>query len=81
MWKGIEVGMSEKVEFIESYIKVRGGDYQWNDNHGELIRCKNCVYWQDNNDGYPHKDCKWREDETSDPDDYCSAGERRDGNG
>ena len=36
----------EKVEFIESYIKVQGGDYQWNDNHGELIRCKDCVHWE-----------------------------------
>ena len=34
----------EIVEFIESYIKVHGGDYQWNGNNGELIRCKNCKY-------------------------------------
>ena len=33
----------EKVEFIESYIK-HGNDYQWNDNHGELIRCKDCTH-------------------------------------
>ena len=33
-----------KVEFIESYIKV-GDDYQWNDNHGELIRCKDCMWY------------------------------------
>jgi len=32
----------KKVEFIESYIKIGNGDYQWNDNHGELIRCKDC---------------------------------------
>lgn len=32
-----------KVEFIESYIKV-GNDYQWHDNHGELIRCKDCKH-------------------------------------
>lgn len=36
--------MKRKVEFIESYIKV-GNDYQWNDNHGELIRCKDCKHW------------------------------------
>ena len=35
--------MPRKVEFIESYIKV-GNDYQWNDNHGELIRCKDCKH-------------------------------------
>lgn len=36
--------MPEKVEFIESYIKIGNGDYQWNDNHGELIRCKDCKH-------------------------------------
>ena len=44
-----------------------------------LVRCENCIYWQDNNDGYPHIGCKWREDETPDPDDFCSAGERKEG--
>ena len=32
----------KRVEFIESYIKIGNGDYKWNDNHGELIRCKEC---------------------------------------
>ena len=34
----------QKVEFIESYIKIGNGDYKWNDNHGKLIRCGNCKY-------------------------------------
>lgn len=41
--------MVQKVEFIESYRKIEGGDYLWNDNHGELIRCENCkrgVTWR-----------------------------------
>lgn len=42
-----------------------------------VIRCKDCLYWQDNNGGYPHEDCKWRADETPDPDDYCSGAERK----
>lgn len=33
-----------KVEFIESYIKTNDGDYIWNDNHGELVRCKDCKH-------------------------------------
>ena len=33
-----------KVEFIESYIKHGNGDYEWNDNHGELVRCKDCKH-------------------------------------
>jgi len=42
--------MSEErqtVEFIESYIKIGNGDYHWNDNHGELIRCKDCRFRDD----------------------------------
>ncbi len=35
--------MKHKVEFIESYIKI-GNDYKWNDNHGELIRCRDCKH-------------------------------------
>ena len=31
-----------KIEFIESYRKGDDGDYLYNDNHGELIRCRNC---------------------------------------
>lgn len=42
-----------------------------------VVRCCDCIYWQDANGGYPHIGCKWREDETPDPDDFCSAGERR----
>lgn len=35
------------VEFIESYWTGGeiGSDYQWNDNHGELIRCKDCKHY------------------------------------
>lgn len=43
----------------------------------EVVRCKDCVYWQDNNDGYPHKECRWGKDETPDAYDFCSYGERR----
>lgn len=44
-----------------------------------VVRCKDCRYWQDNNGGYPNKECRWREDETPDADDFCSCGERKDG--
>ena len=42
--------MSQKriIEFIESYRKDDdGGDYLYNDNHGELVRCRNCIYRAD----------------------------------
>lgn len=43
----------------------------------EVVRCKDCKYYQDNNGGYPHEMCRWRNDETPDADDYCSQGERK----
>lgn len=43
----------------------------------EVVRCADCVYWQDNNGGYPHEECRWGHDETPDADDYCSYGERK----
>lgn len=46
--------------------------------HGlEIVRCKDCRYYQDNNGGYPHPDCKWGNGETPDECDFCSAGERK----
>ncbi len=62
-----------KVEFIESYIKV-GNDYQWSDNHGELIRCKDCKHYITRND-YPYcviDGCYgWGKN------DFCSRAERK----
>ena len=43
----------------------------------EVVRCKDCEYWQDNNGGYPHENCKWSADETPDANDFCSCGERK----
>ena len=45
-----------------------------------VVRCKDCRHWQDNNGGYPNKECRWREDETPDADDFCSYGERKENN-
>lgn len=25
----------------------------------QVILCKDCQYWQGNNGGYPHPDCRW----------------------
>lgn len=43
----------------------------------KVVRCRDCKYWQDNNGGYPHEECRWGKDETPDENDYCSCGERR----
>ena len=64
-----------KVEFIESYWTggEYGSDYHWNDNHGELVRCRDCRHWY--NKFYPPR-CErnggvWFSDE------FCSNAERR----
>lgn len=44
-----------------------------------ITQCKNCKYWQDNNEGYPHPECRWGCGETPDPDDYCSFGAKMGG--
>ena len=44
-----------------------------------VVRCKDCKYWQDNNDGYPHEECRWGNGETPDANDFCSYGERKEG--
>ena len=46
-----------------------------------VVRCKDCMYYQDNNGGYPHPDCRWGHDETPDEDDYCSFGAKMDEEG
>ncbi len=46
-----------------------------------VVRCKDCKYWQDNNGGYPHEECRWGHGETPDDNDFCSYGERNDENG
>ena len=42
-----------------------------------VVHCKDCKYWQDNNDGYPHEECRWWHGETPDSNDFCSYGERK----
>lgn len=73
----------KKVEFIESYIKIGNDDYQWNDNHGELIRCKDCVHWIPgtitDKDDFIWPRCE-RNGGGWSSDDYCSCAERREMN-
>ena len=73
-----------KVEMIESYWTggELGSDYQWNDNHGELIRCKNCKYWS-NEQILDYNNCKrWEtlgvKNFSTHGDFFCADGVRRD---
>ncbi len=55
-----ETRSKRRIEFIESYWTggEYGSDYKWNDNHGELIRCKDCKhrlecdYWIEHGDDW-----------------------------
>lgn len=64
--------MKRKVEFIESYIKVRN-DYQWNDNHGYLIRCKDCA--RNPKNGKARTICPCPMDRYMGDDGFCSKAE------
>ena len=65
-----------KIEFIESYWTggELGSDYQWNDNHGELIRCKDCKH-------HGELSCVVCRNELFETADnwYCAYGERKEG--
>ena len=73
--------MTQKVEFIESYIKIDGSDYQWNDNHGELIRCKDCKHFIKENRNVPWNMCEMDHIDFQSDDWFCADGERRDADG
>lgn len=65
--------LREKVEMIISYT-TDGTDYQYNDNHGILIRCKDCAF-----NGGNHRRCM-RENGMYDiigELDYCSKAVKR----
>ena len=70
--------MKRKVEFIESYIKV-GNDYQWNDNHGELIRCKDCA--RNPNSGKARTICPCPMDRYMGDEGFCSKAEPKEADG
>ena len=44
----------------------------------DIVRCEECRYWPGNDIGDidEWEECRWREDEATDADDFCSYGER-----
>lgn len=69
-----------KVEFIESYWTggEHGADYVWNDNHGELVRCKDCQHSCDYTDIFPDYAYKCIKNGVYHNDSwFCADGERR----
>lgn len=66
--------MRMKVEMIESYIRRDyDQDYQYNDNHGILTRCRDCKHYVNREGGY----CRDMMCGTVEEDDYCSRAKRR----
>ena len=61
--------------FIQEFVLALLNKAPQNNNLVEVVKCKECKYWQDNNGGYPHEECRWGKEETPDGDDYCSFGE------
>ena len=66
-------------QVAESYEELKRMLIGAEEQKASVVQSKDCLYWQDNNGGYPNKNCRWREDETPDADDFCSYGERKDG--
>ena len=78
--------MPKYIELIDKYRIVQSGDtdynppsYEWVDNTGEIVRCKDCLHYEMGvclkiyDDGTANKDA-WQERK---PDDFCSYGEDR----
>lgn len=66
------LGYLHKVGWMQDHDRIMTEDAV------PVVRCKDCIYYQDNNNGYPHNECRWRADETPDATDFCSFGERKD---
>ena len=64
---------------IEDFLKYVKLKQVPTDDVAPVVRFKDCKYWQDNNDGYPHEECRWGHGETPDANDFCSYGERKEG--
>ena len=74
----IEITGRANAEAVKGYVRlVKDRLERLPSAQPEIIRCKDCRYYQDNNDGYPHINCKWDANETPDADDFCSGAERR----
>ena len=47
----------------------------------DIVRCKECRWWIDNltdeSTDEDYLECRWKEDEAPNADDFCSYGERR----
>lgn len=70
--------MGEIVELIERFEVKENGDYKFLDTVHEIIRCRDCEYYEDFSEFRHEFNCLHRHGMV-DPDgnDFCSVGERR----
>ena len=74
-------------ELIIDYIVRDGPEWEYYDNTGKIVRCKDCKYWNPSNrnaSGYCRCDryAEWQAEEervAMPPRGYCSNGEHEDG--
>lgn len=77
--------MAEYVELIGKYIVTRDESgtpsYSWTDNTGEIVRCKDCIYWDTTwtNDFSPDYHYCPNVDGVRKDDYFCADAERRTG--
>lgn len=75
--------MAKYVELIDKYKIVQNEDtdynppsYEWVDNTGEIVRCKNCKYWFNTPATAIYNSCE-RDALIRHEDFFCAAGEKR----
>ena len=76
------------IEFIDEYLcpgdencGYHDCDYQYFDNHGILIRCKNCKHWGELMNNYGRVTACLMTEMVTGEDDFCSRAEPVDGGG
>jgi len=69
--------MTDAYESLQAVWNCVAAAVDYSGEYVRAVRCRDCRYWQDNNGGYPHNECRWGKDETPYEDDFCSYGKRR----
>lgn len=68
----------KEFDLIIHYTQIDGSDMYNCHEVGELVRCKDCVYWKEFDDCMPLVgECNYHNKEQMIYDDYCSYGEKR----
>lgn len=80
--------MQSRIEYIEEYIVETADNldgynppsFKWNDNHGELVRCRDCRFHEETRYGYfVNRKCNLPTglNRTVSEREFCSNGEKK----